>query len=183
MVTDSSALLFVTTTKSAVRCNHDTQCPTGLSYRIIAEHTHREHRNMLHTIGASNSRSDCYTVFGTTLSGRSHPDANDSRCLHVNSGRPRNVRASVNKDGKTAALGQQQCKSQAKSHGKSDCPGQGCPKYFVLVSWIQIYIIYSYLLCLHFSFINRFKNSLIHTIVISFTNSSFLYFRPSVRPY
>jgi hypothetical protein len=137
---------------------------------------------MLHTIGASNSRSDCYTVFGTTLSGRSHSDANDSRCLHVNSGRPRNVRASVNKDGKTAALGQQQCKSQAKSYGKSDCPGQGCPKYFVLVSWIQIYIIYSYLLCLHFSFINRFKNSLIHTIVISFTNSSFLYFRPSVRP-
>lgn len=136
---------------------------------------------MLHTIGACNSRSDSYTVFGTTLSGRSHPDANDSRCLHVNSGCPRNVRASVNKDGKTAALGQQQCKSQAKLHGKSDCPDQGCPEYFAMVSWIHLYIINYYLLCLLFSFINRFKNSLIHQIVISFTNSSFLYLHPSVR--
>ena len=74
---------------SLVICHNDVvrrkqdSAPRSHSDRIIVEYTHSEHGNMLLTLGACNSRSASYTVFGTKLSGRRHPDVNDSRRLQL----------------------------------------------------------------------------------------------------
>ena len=75
-----SAVLFVTTVYSVVRCTSDTLCTAGLScYPVITEYTYDEYCDILLNIRPA--LLDSNTRYALLYIGRRHPDANGLRQL------------------------------------------------------------------------------------------------------